>query len=303
MKIKFYMFAATLFAVFTLLSATTFAQAPQKMSYQAVIRNATNGLVANTEVGMRILILQGTEFGAAVYVETHTTTTNANGLVSLAIGAGTIVSGTFSGIDWSAGPYFIKTETDPTGGTNYTIFGTSELLSVPFALYSANGGEAGPMGPVGPQGPAGTNGQDGAAGPEGPTGPQGPAGPAGQNGPNGQDGATGPQGPVGPQGPTGATGPAGADGQDGAGVTIVGSVVNAAALNQSYTGDIGDMFIAQDNGNGYVWDGDSWVNVGQIQGPSRSCRFDRRYRSHRSCGERQVRKARKVRQVRWEQWD
>jgi hypothetical protein len=112
------------------------AQSPQKMSYQAVIRNASGVLQANQAVGMRISILQGSETGTPVYVETQSKTTNANGLVTLEIGSGTIVSGTFSGIDWSNGTYFIKTETDPTGGTNYTITGTSQILSVPYALYS-----------------------------------------------------------------------------------------------------------------------------------------------------------------------
>jgi len=121
-----------------LLTATIWAQSPQKMSYQAVIRNASNTLVSNTTVGMQISILQTTSTGTAVYVETQTPTTNANGLVSIEIGAGTVVSGTFSTIDWSAGPYFIKTETDPVGGTTYTITGTSQLLSVPYALHAKN---------------------------------------------------------------------------------------------------------------------------------------------------------------------
>jgi hypothetical protein len=115
------------------------AQAPQKMSYQAVIRNSTNTLITSTEVGMRISILQGTSTGTAVYVETQTPNTNTNGLASLEIGSGTIISGDFSAINWANGPYFIKTETDPSGGTNYTISGTSELLSVPYALFSGNG--------------------------------------------------------------------------------------------------------------------------------------------------------------------
>lgn len=112
------------------------AQAPQKMSYQAVIRNANNNLVASTSVGMRVSILQGSVSSTSVYVETQTPTTNSNGLITLEIGGGTVVSGTFSAIDWSSGPYFIKTEIDPTGGTNYTITGTSQLLSVPYALYA-----------------------------------------------------------------------------------------------------------------------------------------------------------------------
>jgi len=115
------------------------AQAPQKMSYQAVIRNSSNTLITSAAIGMRISILQGSSTGMAVYEETQNPTTNANGLVSLEIGSGTIVSGVFSTINWASGPYFIKTETDPAGGTNYTIVGTSELLSVPYALFSGNG--------------------------------------------------------------------------------------------------------------------------------------------------------------------
>ncbi|NHM00851.1 collagen-like protein [Flavobacterium sp. KDG-16] len=185
---------------------------------------------------MRISILQGSATGTVVYEETQAASTNANGLVSVEIGTGTAVTGTFSGINWATGPYFIKTETDPTGGTTYSITGTSELMSVPYALFSANG----TPGPAGPQGPAGTNGINGAVGPAGPQGPQGPAGPTGTQGTqgaigatgpmgpqgpagtNGLDGATGPMGPQGPQGipgangATGPTGPAGMNGIDGA---------------------------------------------------------------------------------------
>jgi len=118
-----------------LLTSSILAQAPQKMSYQAVIRDAGNALVADHIVGMKISILQGT---TPVYVETQTPSTNANGLVSLEIGGGTVVSGTFSAINWASGTYYIKTETDPTGGTNYTITGSNQLLSVPFALSSGD---------------------------------------------------------------------------------------------------------------------------------------------------------------------
>ncbi|MFN5386711.1 MAG: fibrobacter succinogenes major paralogous domain-containing protein, partial [Bacteroidota bacterium] len=96
-------------------------------------------LVSNQPVGMRISILQGSASGTAVYVETQTPTTNANGLASLEIGGGTVVSGNISTIDWANGPYFIKTETDATGGSNYSITGTSQLLSVPYAFFSGNG--------------------------------------------------------------------------------------------------------------------------------------------------------------------
>jgi hypothetical protein len=119
-----------------IISSAVFTQAPQKMSYQAVIRNASNNLVSSHSVGMKISILKGSATGTAVYTETQTPTTNANGLVSIEFGGGA----GFSSIDWSTGLYFIKTETDPTGGTNYTITGTSQLLSVPFALYANKAG-------------------------------------------------------------------------------------------------------------------------------------------------------------------
>jgi len=119
-----------------MLTATVFAQAPEKMSYQAVIRNASNNLTTNQAVGMQISILQGSATGTAVYVETQTPTTNANGLVSLEIGTGTVVSGDFTTIDWANDTYYIKTETDPTGGTSYTITGTTQLMSVPYALHA-----------------------------------------------------------------------------------------------------------------------------------------------------------------------
>jgi hypothetical protein len=120
-----------------LLTATVWAQSPQKMSYQAVIRDASNHLLT-TQVGMQISVLQGSSSGTPVYVETQMTTPNANGIVTIEIGGGTPVTGTFAAINWSAGPYYIKTETDPAGGTTYTITGTSQLLSVPYALYTGH---------------------------------------------------------------------------------------------------------------------------------------------------------------------
>lgn len=123
-----------LFTIFAtvLLTINVFAQLPEKMTYQAVIRNSSNALVVNTQVGMRISILQGSPSGTEVFVETLTPATNDNGLVSIEIGSEV----GFSSIDWSAGSFFIKTETDPEGGTNYTIIGTSQLLSVPYAMHS-----------------------------------------------------------------------------------------------------------------------------------------------------------------------
>ena len=240
---------ATLLFVVGVLQQHACAQAPNKLSYQAVIRNSSNALVSSQPIGMRISILQGSASGASVYVETQTPTTNANGLASIEIGGGTLVSGNFSTINWANGPYFVKTETDPNGGTNYTISGTSQLLSVPYALYAATAGNntpgpqgpAGPTGNTGPQGPAGANGTNGSNGINGtavlngtnnPTagmgvdgdfyintasntlfGPKsGGAWPAGVS----LIGATGPQGPIGLTGATGATGSQGPIGLTGA---------------------------------------------------------------------------------------
>ena len=127
-----------------LIVAPAFSQAPQQMSYQAVIRNSTNALVSNTAVGMRVSILQGSVDGTEVFREIYNPNpiTNANGLVTIQIGGGILVKGSFASINWANGPYFIKVETDPSGGTNYTITGISQLLSVPYALYAATAGKS-----------------------------------------------------------------------------------------------------------------------------------------------------------------
>jgi uncharacterized protein (TIGR02145 family) len=117
-----------------------FAQAPQRMTYQAVVRNSANVLIANQNVSARISILQGSAQGAAVYVEQHNTTTNANGLMTVEIGGGSPMAGVFANIDWSTGPYFLKSEIDPEGGINYSIESVQQLLSVPYALYAKEAG-------------------------------------------------------------------------------------------------------------------------------------------------------------------
>ena len=119
-----------------LISSSIFGQSPEKMSYQAVVRDASNNLVTNSIVGLQISILQGSATGTVVYMETQTATANSNGLVTIEIGGGTVVIGDFSSIDWANGSYYILSETDPTGGSNYTISGSSQLLSVPYALHA-----------------------------------------------------------------------------------------------------------------------------------------------------------------------
>ncbi|HEY9114054.1 MAG TPA: hypothetical protein VIN10_05100, partial [Bacteroidales bacterium] len=120
------------------ISAIIFAQSPQKMSYQAVVRGESNDLVTNQAVGMKISILQGSADGNSVYSEILAPLTNSNGLLTIEFGG----EPGFESIDWSEGPYFIKTETDPTGGTDYTISGTCQLLSVPYALYAETSGDS-----------------------------------------------------------------------------------------------------------------------------------------------------------------
>lgn len=130
----------TLLSILTLfITFTAFAQAPDLINYQAIIRNSEGNLIQDSNIGMRISILQTNATGTAVYTETHMVSTNTNGLVTIMIGGGNS-SDDFSAIDWSSGPYFIKTETDVLGGTNYTITGTSQLLSVPYALYAKTAG-------------------------------------------------------------------------------------------------------------------------------------------------------------------
>ena len=118
-----------------LITVQVWAQVPNTISYQAVIRNSNNELVANSSVGIQISILEGSTAGNEVYSETHSVSTNANGLVSLQIGAGSTTDD-FSSINWGTNSFFIKTEIDVDGGSNYSLTAVSQLLSVPYALHA-----------------------------------------------------------------------------------------------------------------------------------------------------------------------
>jgi hypothetical protein len=136
MKNLFTILTAVFLITNTFLSSQAIAQSPEKMNYQAVIRDNNGHVITNQPIGMQISILQGSASGTAVYTETQLITSNANGLITTEIGTGTVVTGDFSTIDWSNGPYFLRIETDPTGGTNYVITGTNQLLSVPYAMHA-----------------------------------------------------------------------------------------------------------------------------------------------------------------------
>ncbi len=121
-----------------LISLLGYSQAPEAFNYQAVIRNASGDILANSQITVQISILQDSESGSAVYVETFNPTTNDYGLIAIKLGKGTIQSGTFIAIDWGAHAYYVKIEIDPNNGTDYTHMGTSQLLAVPYALYSTS---------------------------------------------------------------------------------------------------------------------------------------------------------------------
>ena len=283
-----------LLSIFTIaaMALSTFGQAPEGFKYQAVVRDAGNAILVNRAVGIQLTIQQGSAGGTAVYTETFAPTTNAYGLVNLEIGTGTTLDD-FTNIDWANGSYFIETAIDATGGSNYSIMGTSQLMSVPYALYAKTSGNG--VGPAGVNGLStydlaysldstigtaqqwlasltGTDGLDGAPGSDGQDGPIGPQGSNGLSAYNlafiadstigtelqwlaSLNGATGAQGPAGNDGAVGAAGPAGANGQDGA----VGAV--GATGPQGPAGNDGAVGAAGANGQ------DGAVGATGPQGP------------------------------------
>jgi hypothetical protein len=135
-------FRQSLLFFFCLLTSSIFllAQAPQGIPYQAIARNASGVAIANTAVKVRFSIRDSIASGAIKYQETHNPTTSALGLFSVNVVMGTVVSGTFSAINWGKNAKFLQVELDPAGGSNYTNLGTTQMMSVPYALFSEKSG-------------------------------------------------------------------------------------------------------------------------------------------------------------------
>jgi uncharacterized protein (TIGR02145 family) len=114
----------------------TFSQIPEEFSYQAVVRNIEKAPVAGTPLGVKIEIIKGAETGTIVYDEVHHPVTDQNGLFSIVVGRGSPRAGSIDSLDWSDDIFFIRSSIDPEGGANYSIQISTQLLSVPYALYA-----------------------------------------------------------------------------------------------------------------------------------------------------------------------
>ena len=244
---------AVILSLFGLISFMS-AQAPQSIKYQGIARNAVGAVIASSPLTLQLKIHNSTATGPVIYQETHAVTTNSFGLYNVSIGAGTVLSGTFTAINWGIGSKFIEQEVD--FGAGLVNMGTSQFLSVPYALYAETSGTSGPAGPTGPAGLNGTNGTNGATGATGVAGAAGPTGAAGlngTNGTNGTNGATGATGVAGAAGPTGAAGLNGTNGTNGAtGATGVAGAVGAtgAAGANGATGATGAAGVTGPTGPG-----------------------------------------------------
>ncbi len=121
---------------FIFLCIISIAQVPESFNYQAIPRNGSGGIYPEQPMGVQISILSDSPSGSTVYTETFNATTTSLGILNLQIGQGTPVNGTFAEIDWGTNSFYIKVEIDPAGGSTYINMGTTQLLSVPYALHS-----------------------------------------------------------------------------------------------------------------------------------------------------------------------
>jgi hypothetical protein len=206
--------------VFFFSCVAAFAQAPQAFKYQAIARDASGNPLASASLSVRASVHDLSASGTVVYQETFSTTTNTFGLMTLEIGTGAPVIGTFSSIAWGSGDKWMEVEVD--FGAGYLPMGTAQLLSVPYALYAASS----------PAGATGATGPTGADGVTGPTGADGATGATGAAGVTGATGATGVAGATGSTGATGATGATGTTGQNSVSYFTTG----ALTLNSTVTG-------------------------------------------------------------------
>ena len=259
-----------LFFVTYLISYVSFSQAPEGINYQAVIRSGSGVLVANATVAIRVQVRQTTATGTVIYQERHSVLTSAQGLINMVIGGGFPQVGTFNGINWGMGPYFVNLAVDIANGITYQDYGTQQLMSVPYALYAKTSGNqlnqwrygnTAPLSTLGNlgdfnldvitgnvyyknsnttwiltgniKGPVGPAGAQGTQGIQGIAGPIGATGASGATGPQGTIGLTGPQGTAGATGLTGPAGPAGATGANGSNGknTLVKTTSEAAGAN------------------------------------------------------------------------
>ena len=131
--------------VFFATTLSLYAQVPQAVCYQAVATDSRGNELISQAIRVKLSILKGSSGGAEEWVETHSVTTDGFGLFDLNIGTGLRVSGNqtnFKNISWGSDKYYLKVEMDVTGGTNYILMGTNQLVSVPYALYAEKAGSA-----------------------------------------------------------------------------------------------------------------------------------------------------------------
>lgn len=161
-KIIFFLFITIVNYQLSIINCS--AQAPEKMNYQGVARDNSGNILASQNIGLRITLHSGSPSGTVVYSESHAVTTNSFGLFAVEIGGGSLLSGSVASINWGSNSYYVQTEMDAGGGTNYQDMGTAQLLSVPYALYAKASGTPGPTGPTGSDGLTGPTGATGANG-------------------------------------------------------------------------------------------------------------------------------------------
>lgn len=140
MRLSIFLKSILFSILFLIADYQSVAQSPESMNYQAVIRDGSGNVLSGQAVSLRIKILQGSASGSSVYIETFTPSTNAYGSIAIQIGTGTVITGTFNTIDWGGNTHFVETAVDISGGTNYTVISTTQLMSVPYALYAKNAG-------------------------------------------------------------------------------------------------------------------------------------------------------------------